>query len=114
MCWPKRDAKKRKALTDFELHWSEWLEFNNENVSKVPQTPGVFRMHAAMKMMYIGNAENLQKRLGEALVAPCTSEAKRFCYIETVQHEKIKDYILLDYRQRHDGKLPRCMEGQIS
>lgn len=97
-----------------ELSWSEWLEFNKENVSKVPQTSGVFRMHTAMKMMYIGDAENLQKRLGETLVAPCTSEAKRFCYIETTQHEKIRDEILRDYRERHDGKFPRCMEGQIS
>jgi len=110
VCWPQRDAKKRKALTGVELSWSEWLEFNKENVTKVSQTAGVFRMHTAMKIMYIGNTENLQKRLDEMLVAPCTSEAKRFCYIETGEHEKIKDELLKDYRQRHDGKLPKCME----
>ena len=92
------------------MSWSEWLEFNKENVSKVPQTSGVFRMHTAMKMMYIGNSENLQKRLDEALVAPCTYDAKRFCYMETNEHEKIRDDLLDDYKQRHDGKLPKCME----
>jgi excinuclease UvrABC nuclease subunit len=94
------------------MSWSDWLEFNSENVSKVPQRAGVFRMHTAMKMMYIGNAENLQKRLDEALAAPCTSDAKRFCYMETNEHEKIKDDLLNDYKQRHDGKLPKCMEEQ--
>ena len=94
------------------MSWSEWLEFNKENVSKVPQSPGVFRMHTEMKMMYIGNAENLQKRLDEALVAPCTSDTKRFCYMENSEHEKIKDGLLKDYRERHEGKLPKCMEGQ--
>lgn len=94
------------------MSWSEWLEFNKENVSKAPQNPGVFRMHAAMKIVYIGNAENLQKRLDEALVAPCTSDAKRFCYMETREHEKIKDELLKEYRERHDGKLPKCMEIQ--
>jgi len=112
VCRPQRDAKKRKALTGVELFWSEWLEFNKENVAKVPQIPGVFRMHTAMKMMYIGDAENLQKRLDEALVVPCTSDAKRFCYIETGEHEKIKDELLKEYRERHDGKLPKCMEEQ--
>jgi hypothetical protein len=94
------------------MSWSEWLEFNKENVSKVPQTSGVFRMHTAMKMMYIGNAQNLQKRLDEALSAPCTSDAKRFCFMETSEHEKIKDDLLDDYKQRHEGKLPKCMEEQ--
>ncbi|MGQ0377284.1 MAG: hypothetical protein ACT4OW_07280 [Nitrososphaerota archaeon] len=94
------------------MSWSEWLEFNKENISKVPQTSGVFRMHTAMKMMYIGNAKNLQKRLDEALITPCTSDAKRFCYMETRDHEKIKDDLLNDYKQRHDGKLPKCMEEQ--
>ncbi|MBM3895490.1 MAG: hypothetical protein FJ359_03545 [Thaumarchaeota archaeon] len=93
------------------MSWSEWLEFNKENIAKVPQTSGVFRMHTAMKMMYIGNAQNLQKRLDETLAAPCTSDAKRFCYMETNEHEKIKNELLNDYRQKHDGKLPKCMES---
>lgn len=112
MCRPQRNAKKRKALTGVELFWSEWLEFNKENVAKIPQNPGVFRMHTAMKMMFIGNTENLQKRLDEALVAPCTSDAKRFCYMATAEHKRIKDELLKEYRERHDGKLPKCMEEQ--
>lgn len=99
-------------MTGLELFWSEWLEFNKENVAKMPQNPGVFRMHAAMKIMYIGNAKNLQKRLDEVLVAPCTSDAKRFCYMETGEHEKIKGELLKEYRKSHDGKLPKCMEEQ--
>lgn len=67
-------------------------------------------MHASMKMMYMGNSENMQKRLKELLISPCTQDAKRFCFMETPSHEKIKDEILNDYKERHDGKLPKCMK----
>jgi len=93
-----------------DVNWSEWFEFDKEKISVVPETPGIFRMHAAMKIFHIGNTENLRKELSEKLVAPCTSEATRFCYMETQDHEKLKDILLTDYQNRHEGKLPKCMQ----
>jgi len=108
---PQRYAKKSKKLTSSELSWSEWLEFNKENISKLPQSSGVFRMHTNMKMMYIGDAENLQKRLEKILQEPCTCDAKRFCYVETPDFAKIKEELINAYKEKHDGKLPKCMEN---
>lgn len=110
MCRPQRDAKKSKKLSSSELSWSEWLGYNKENVSKVPQTSGVFKMHASMKMMYIGDAENLQKMLEKLLEEPCTCDAKRFSFAQTPDFAKIKDDLIKDYKERHGGKLPKCME----
>ena len=95
-----------------EIKWSDWLNFDKENIAKVPSSPGVFRMHAAMKILYIGNSENLQHRLNEALEAPCTDEASRFCFMETDSHEQLKNTLLNEYVEKHDGKLPKCMESK--
>jgi hypothetical protein len=91
------------------INWSEWFEFNNEQISKVPESPGVFRMHASMKIFFIGGAQKLRKALSDAISSPCIRDASRFCYSETEDFEKIKEELVLDYRQRHDGKLPKCM-----
>ena len=94
------------------IKWSEWFNFDKEEISKVPQTPGVFRMHAAMKILYIGNTENLQKRLFETMEDDCTKKASRFCYFETESSKQLKDEILKEYLEKHDGKLPKCMENK--
>jgi len=93
-----------------DITWSDWLNFDKENIGKVPSTPGIFRMHEAMKILIIGNANNLQKRLFEALEDTCTSIASRFCYFETAQHEQLKNELIKEYTEKHDGKLPKCMQ----
>ena len=93
-----------------ERNWSDWLNFDAETIAKTPQTPGVFRMHASMKILYIGNSENLQQGLQKTLENPCTSESSRFCYLESENHERLKEEILKEYTEKHDGKLPRCMQ----
>jgi len=97
-------------MSSSELNWSEWFEFNQENISKVPSLGGVFRMHQNMKMMYIGNSDNIQKRLSQLLVEVCICDSKRFCFIESSNHEQIKEQVLNDYKNRHEGKLPKCMQ----
>jgi len=96
-------------LSKNELSWSEWFSFDKNNISNVPSKPGVFRMHAAMKILYIGNSDDLQKKLLETLTLPCTREASRFCYIVTTSHEKLKENVMKSYLEKHDGKLPKCM-----
>ena len=93
-----------------ELNWSEWFEFNQENINKVPSLGGVFRMHQNMKMMYIGNSDNIQKRLSQLLIESCIADSKRFCFIESPNHEQIKEQVLNDYKNRHEGKMPKCMQ----
>ncbi len=93
-----------------DVTWSEWFNFDKENISKIPSKPGVFRMHAAMKILYIDNTENLQNRLFKAFEESCTCDASRYCYIETSEHEQLKNDLIQEYKEKHDGKLPKCME----
>ncbi len=97
-------------MSSSELNWSEWFEFNQENINKSPSRGGVFRMHQNMKMMYIGNSDNIQKRLSQLLKEACIADSKRFCFIESPNHEQIKEQVLNDYKNRHEGKLPKCMQ----
>jgi len=92
------------------ISWSDWLDFSEEQVSNVPESPGVYMMHAAMKILFIGNSTNLKQSIAESLKAPCTSESKRFRYVETESHLETAQKLLKEYQEKHDGKLPRCME----
>ncbi len=90
--------------------WSDWLDFDKKSISNVPQSPGIFMMHASMKILYIDNSENLRNALLEVCTVPCISDATRFRYMETSSHEKTKEELIKDYSEKHDGKLPKCME----
>ena len=97
-------------MTTQDVSWSEWFNFDKENIANTPSKPGVFRMHAAMKILYIGNSENLQNRLSETFEESCTCDASRFCYYETSEHEQLKNELIQEYLEKHEGKLPKCME----
>jgi hypothetical protein len=90
--------------------WSEWLDFNQDVAKSVPETSGVFVMHTAMKILFIGGAQNLRVSLLKSLTAPCLEKAKRFRYMITDLQEKIKEQLIQDYIKKHNGKLPECME----
>ncbi len=92
-----------------EIKWSDWLDFNQEYVENTPESPGVYMMHAAMKILYIGNTDNLKKSITESLSANCVCDAKRFRYFATPAHSEIGKKILDEYREKHDGKTPKCM-----
>jgi excinuclease UvrABC nuclease subunit len=94
-----------------ELAWSEWLDFNGDGVSKVPESPGVYMMHAAMKILFIGDSNNLRQSISESLKAPCIGEAKRFRYFVTNSHAEIKITLITEYQEKHEGKLPKCMDS---
>ena len=91
--------------------WSDWLDYSEEQISKTPQEPGVYMMHAAMKILYIGNATNLRQTILESLNDNCTKDAKRFRYSAISNHDETKMQLLKEYQEKHDGKLPRCMES---
>ncbi len=93
-----------------EISWSDWLDFSAEQIARVPESPGVFMMHAAMKILYIGDSDNLRSSIDKSLSSSCVCEAKRFRYSAIAAHDKIREQLLAEYKEKHDGKMPRCME----
>lgn len=91
-------------------NWSDWLDFSEEQVIKAPKSPGVFMMHAAMKILFIGGSDNIRAGLVDKLSDMCTSEATRYRFMETNSFEQTKNDLIKEYRERHEGNLPRCME----
>lgn len=92
--------------------WSEWLDFDQSNITRaaIPDKPGVFKVHASMKILYIGSSMNLRQSLLESLPDPCIGKARRFSYLVTEKAEQIKDQLLKEYRETHRGNLPACMD----
>jgi hypothetical protein len=93
-----------------ELTWSEWLDFNKTTIETVPESPGLYKIHANMKILYIGSStQNIKESLIECLSDTCISKAKRFSYALTASSDKAKEQLLNEYRTRHN-KLPECMQ----
>jgi hypothetical protein len=92
--------------------WSEWLDFNHSNIATIAilDAPGVFKVHAKMKILYIGSSINLKQSLIESLSDPCISKATRFSYLITEDAERVKNQLLKEYRESHGGSLPTCMD----
>jgi hypothetical protein len=96
------------------LDWSAWLDFNKDTIINLPESEGVYKMHASMKILYIGNSNNLKQSLLESLTNSCLNKGlTRFSYAITESSDKIKEFLLNEYRNKHNGKLPMCMESQI-
>ena len=96
--------------SDTSDQWSDWLDFNQDTAKSAPETSGVFVMHTAMKIQFIGSAQNLRESLLESLAKPCLEKAKRFRYMVTDSQEKVKEQLVQDYTKKHNGKMPECME----
>ena len=93
------------------LDWSAWLDYNKDTIETIPETEGIYKMHASMKILYIGNSSNLRQSLLESITKPCLSKATRFSYVTTQVAEKIIEDLLTEYRNKHNGKVPICMES---
>ena len=94
------------------LNWSDWLDFNKDCIDNIPEDEGVYKMHASMKILHIGSSYNLKQSLLESLSNSCISnKPTRFSYATTQSSEKIKEFLLNEYRNKHNGKLPICMES---
>lgn len=108
-------GKDKETPKSGEDEWSEWLDFNRETISSlVPEETGLFKVHASMKVLYIGIAQNLKKALQDSIVDPCLCKGQRFSYM--VNHDSLdnlKMELLKDYKLRHNGKLPACMESAM-
>lgn len=93
------------------LNWSSWFNFDKETITKMPESEGVYKMHASMKILFIGSSYNLRKSLLESLSDSCLNKATRFSYTITQSSEKIQERLLNEYRMKHNGGLPLCMES---
>jgi hypothetical protein len=98
-------------LNEIKDTWSEWLDLDQSNITThiVSDKQGVFKVHASMKILFIGSSNNLRQSLLESLSDPCISKAKRFSYMITDNSEQVKNQLLKEYQESHGGKLPECM-----
>lgn len=92
--------------------WSDWLDFDRAGVEQVPEKPGVYLMHASMKVMHIGGSDNMRQALRDLLADPCAGKARRFHYMPTESYAQVREQMLKEYADKHGGKLPSCMEGE--
>jgi excinuclease UvrABC nuclease subunit len=92
-----------------EISWSDWLDFSQDQIASIPESPGVFMMHAAMKILYIGDSENLRESITQLQKEPCVCDAKRFRYSVLDAHNEAKERLLAEYKEKHDGNMPKCM-----
>ena len=97
-------------MLNSENTWSDWLDFNEETISKIPQSAGVYMMHASMKILFIGGSENIKKSIQEKENEPCISKATRVRYMQTGSYEQVSEDLIKDYQERHKGKTPQCMD----
>jgi len=96
-----------------ELNWSEWIDFDKSTVENISEEDGVYKMHASMKILYIGgNTQNIRQSLFDCLSDPCISKATRFSYALTDSADIVKEQLLKEYRSKHNGKLPTCMKEE--
>ena len=92
-----------------ENKWSDWRDNNQEVLSKIPEKPGVYMMHADIKILFIGGSQNMKKSITEALEKKCVSKATRIRFREEGNFGEIKNKLITDYRKRHEGNIPQCM-----
>jgi excinuclease UvrABC nuclease subunit len=91
------------------LQWSSWLNFDKAIITEIPESEGIYKMHASMKILFIGSSHNLRKSLLESLSDSCLNKATRFSYAITQSSDKIQELLLNEYRMKHGGQLPLCM-----
>jgi hypothetical protein len=92
-----------------ENKWSEWLDNNQESISKIPEKPGVYMMHESIKILFIGGSQNMKKSIIEALEKKCVSNSTRIRFREERDFDEIKNELITDYKKRHEGNIPQCM-----
>jgi len=92
------------------IKWSPWLNYEKSSINSVPESAGVFKMHVQMKILYIGSSQSLRQTLLDTLSDPCLNQARRFSYAITESADKVKDRLLIEFRNNHFGKSPPCME----
>jgi hypothetical protein len=92
------------------LDWSPWLDFERDTIADIAESKGVYKIHAGMKILFIGSSQNLRESMLGCLSDPCISKAKRFSYALIESPDNVKEQLLNEYRNKHNGRVPTCME----
>ena len=92
-----------------ESEWSQWLDFDEKNISQIPEVAGIFVTHANMKVLYIAGSSNIHAALLSLVHEDCVSKSKRFRYMVTSTYQDEAQKMLKDYGEKHAGKMPGCM-----
>jgi hypothetical protein len=90
--------------------WSDWIDSNEETLSQIPQSEGIYMMHSSMKILCINGTKNIKKSIKEKLSQPCIPENTRLRFMQTSEFEKISEELIKDYKNRHEGNVPSCMQ----
>ena len=97
-------------MLEIENTWSDWTDFNENIISNIPQSAGVYMMHASMKILLIEGASDIKKSVIEKLSYPHMTNNTRLRYMKTPSYEKMAEKLVKDYKNRHEGNLPSCMQ----
>jgi hypothetical protein len=92
------------------LEWSSSLDFDRANIENIPESEGVYKLHANMRILVIGGGKNLRQSLTQDLTNPCIRKGARFSYAVTESADTVRENLLTEYWDKHNGKLPLCME----
>jgi hypothetical protein len=76
------------------LDWSPWLDFDRDSIANIIESEGVYKIHADMKILFIGSGQNLRESLLGYLSDPCISKAKRFSYAIIESADEVKEQLL--------------------
>lgn len=96
---------------DSKNTWSDWMDFDENIISVIPKSAGVYMMHSSMKILMIEGASDIKKGIKEKLSLPCITNNTRLRYMKTESYQKIADDLIRDYKNRHEDTLPSCMQG---
>ncbi|MDQ3561699.1 MAG: hypothetical protein M3382_01725 [Thermoproteota archaeon] len=112
----KKNKGQFKVMNDERreelLDWSPWLDFDKDNIANIAESEGVYKIHAGMKILFIGSSQNVRESMLGCLSDPCISKAKRFSYAIIESADRVKEQLLDEYRNKHKGKLPSCMDTE--
>jgi len=92
------------------LDWSPWLDFHIDNIDNIAESEGVYKIHAGMKILFIGSGQNLRESMRGCLSDPCINKARRFSYAIIESADIVKEQLVNEYRNKHSGRLPICMK----
>jgi excinuclease UvrABC nuclease subunit len=93
-------------------------EFTQRNVSEAPIGKGVYSLHKAGEMIYIGKAEGeggIRERLQAHMRGEeghCTQQATGYRYELARRPTEKAEELLLEYRYAH-GQLPLCNDDLV-
>ena len=94
------------------MSWSDFLGLYDDRINNVPERSGVYELHTVTELLYIGQSDNLRRRLQEHKNSndSCIKRAALFRYYETTSPNSTEERLLQNYKTNHNGKLPSCNE----